>query len=90
VAVAQVRACSSVAQGFAIKFEEMVVLRSPLAYAHARKRWLWSVVPAVLRKLKGQTKSTMFVCSNAQASVGVALHIRGQESHGEIQAVGEY
>ncbi|KAJ1619108.1 hypothetical protein T492DRAFT_429740 [Pavlovales sp. CCMP2436] len=26
-------ACSSVAQGFAIKFEEVVVLRSPLAYA---------------------------------------------------------
>mmetsp|Transcript_41326 Transcript_41326/g.101990 ORF Transcript_41326/g.101990 Transcript_41326/m.101990 type:complete len:205 (+) Transcript_41326:124-738(+) len=80
VAVAQVQVCSRVATGFTIKFEQVVVLRSPLAYAyaHACTGWLWSVEPAVLPKLKAQTKSTTFVCSdaqNAETTVGVALHI---------------
>ncbi|KAJ1633102.1 hypothetical protein T492DRAFT_983463, partial [Pavlovales sp. CCMP2436] len=66
-------ACVAVAQ-----FEQVVVLRSPLAHARARTGWLWSVEPAVLPKLKAQTKSTTFVCSdaqNAETTVGVALHI---------------
>jgi hypothetical protein len=74
VAVAQVRACSPVSTGYAIAIEQVVVLRHPLAYAHTREGSLWTAVPAVLRKLEAQTKSTTFVCSgvqNANTAVGV-------------------
>ncbi|KAJ1629625.1 hypothetical protein T492DRAFT_112192 [Pavlovales sp. CCMP2436] len=70
VVIAQVQSCSPDAETrtFTVKFEQVIVLRSPLTYAHTREGLLWSVVPAVFRQLTAQIKKSTFMRRPAQLS----------------------
>jgi hypothetical protein len=77
VALAQVQSCSldAATSTFTVTFEHVIVLRSPLTYAHTREGWLWSVVPAVFRQLSAQTKKRTFMRSDSETTVAIAINI---------------
>jgi hypothetical protein len=82
VGAARVASCephAMLAGSFFVTFEQVVLLRDPLPYAHAREGVLWTVDPAVLRLMKAQaqTKST-FLCSDRGRGRGRGRGRRGQ------------
>ncbi|KAJ1639971.1 hypothetical protein T492DRAFT_932553 [Pavlovales sp. CCMP2436] len=77
VGAARVASCEpheTMASTFYITFEQVVLLQSPLLYAHARQSLVWAVVPSVLPLIKAQSKST-FVCSDSATAVTVAQNM---------------
>ncbi|KAJ1628568.1 hypothetical protein T492DRAFT_874892 [Pavlovales sp. CCMP2436] len=77
VAIAQVQSCSpdAATRTFTVKFEQVIVLRNPLTYAHTREGLRWSVVPAVFRQLTAQTNESTLMRSDTETTVAIAIYI---------------